>query len=62
MRTASAFGFLDKLPKEQLATLWNRLHSNDLPVVNRQQRELVLMEQSRPYAAKKRTRQGKSGE
>lgn len=44
-RGASAFHFVDELPSEELTTIWSRLHSDDLPVeVNRQQRELVLME------------------
>jgi hypothetical protein len=42
--TASAFRFVDELPAEELATLWSRLHSCDLPVeANRQQRKLVLV-------------------
>ena len=51
--TASAFRFVDELPAEDLATLWSRLHSDDLPVeVNRQQRELVLMEKPISYPRK----------
>jgi site-specific DNA-methyltransferase (cytosine-N4-specific) len=43
---ASAFRFVDELPADELAALWHRLLSGDLPVaVNRQQRELVLMDQ-----------------
>jgi DNA modification methylase len=43
---ASAFRFVDELPAQELAALWSRLHSTDLPVeVNRQQRELVLKEE-----------------
>jgi hypothetical protein len=42
---ASAFRFVDELPAEELATLWSRLHADKLPVeVNRQQKELALME------------------
>ena len=42
---ASALRFVDDLPPADLATLWSRLHSDNLPVeVNRQQRELVLRE------------------
>ena len=36
---ASAFGFVDELPSEQLATLWTGLHSEDLPVKANQGRE-----------------------
>jgi site-specific DNA-methyltransferase (cytosine-N4-specific) len=51
---ASAFRFVDELPIEDLATLWSRLHSEDLPVeMNRQQRELVLREKPAPFAAKR---------
>jgi hypothetical protein len=40
---ASAFRFVDEMPAEDLAVLWTRLHSNELPVaVNSQQRDLVL--------------------
>ncbi len=54
---ASALRFVDKLPADELATLWSRLHSDDLPVeVNRQQRELVLMEKPTAYAAKRKPR------
>ena len=50
---ASAFRFVDELPVEDLATLWSRLHSDDLPVeLNRQQRELVLRERRVRYAPK----------
>lgn len=49
---ASAFRFVEDLPPEELAMLWSRLRSDDLPVeVNRQQRELVLKEQPLAYAA-----------
>ena len=42
---ASVFRFVDELSAEGLAALWNRLHSDNLPVeVNRQQQELVLRE------------------
>ena len=52
-RGASALRFVDELPPEELATLWSRLHSNDLPVeVNSRQRDLVLMEKAVAYAAK----------
>ena len=54
---ASAFRFVDELPAEDLATLWSRLHSEDLPVeVKRQQRDLVLREKPAPYAAKTKGR------
>lgn len=54
---ASAFRFVDELPADELATLWSRLRSGDLPVeVNRQQRDLVLMEKSVPYVAKAKRR------
>ena len=50
---ASAFRFVDELPAEGLAALWDRLHSDDLPVeVNRQQRELVLREAPVPFTGK----------
>lgn len=58
---ASAFRFVDELPPTELATLWNRLCSDDSPVlVNRQRRELVLMEKTAPYAvkAKKKSMRG----
>ena len=49
--TASAFRFVDELLAGDLARLWSRLHSEDLPVeVNRQQRELLLMEKHLPDA------------
>jgi site-specific DNA-methyltransferase (cytosine-N4-specific) len=52
---ASAFRFVDELPAEELATLWSRLRSGDSPVeMNRRQRELVLTEESAPYATKKK--------
>ena len=53
----SAFRFVDELPAEELATLWSRLHSDALPVtVNREQKELVLMEKPAAYAGnRKRT-------
>ncbi|MBI4659093.1 MAG: site-specific DNA-methyltransferase [Verrucomicrobia bacterium] len=51
---ASAFRFVDELPAKELATLWSRLHSDDLPVaVNRQQREMMLMEKPSSYAVKR---------
>jgi hypothetical protein len=47
---ASGLRFVDELLAQELATLWSQLHSDDLPVeVNRQQRELVLMEKSATY-------------
>ena len=56
-RGASAFRFVDELPAEELATLWSRMHSDDLPVeVNRRQREIVLMEKPTTYAAKSKRR------
>ena len=43
---ASAFRFLDESPAEELAALWDRLYSDNMPVdVNRRQRDLVLQEQ-----------------
>jgi len=54
---ASAFRFVDELPAEELAMLWSRLHSRDLPVeVSRLQRELVLMEKPIANAAKPKRR------
>jgi DNA methylase len=54
---ASAFRFVDALPTEELAILWSQLHSDALPVaVNRQQKELVLMETPPAYAAKRKRR------
>ena len=54
---ASALRFVDQLPAEELATLWNQLHSEALLVaVNRQQKELVLMEKSAAYAARRKRR------
>jgi DNA modification methylase len=53
---ASVFRFVDELPPEELATLWKRLHSDDLPVeVIQQQRELVLMEEPASDATKPET-------
>ncbi len=52
---SSAFRFVDELPAEDLAMLWSRLHSDDLPVdVNRQQREMVLRDKTTPYATKRK--------
>jgi DNA modification methylase len=52
---ASAFRFVDELDAEELATLWSRLQSNELPVaVNRQQREMVLAETGPRYMAKRK--------
>jgi len=46
---AWAFRFVDELPAEELATLWSRLHSDDLPVkVKRQQRDLRFAETADP--------------
>jgi hypothetical protein len=54
---ASAFRFVDELPAEELATLWSQLHSDALPVtVNRQLKELVLMEKPPVYAARRKRR------
>ena len=54
---ASAFRFVDELPAEELATLWSRLHSDALPViVNRQQKELVLLETIATYPARRKRR------
>ena len=54
---ASAFRFVDELPPEELATLWSRLHSDESPVmVNRQQKELVLMEKPAAYPARRKRR------
>ena len=54
---ASAFRFVDELSAKDLAALWSRLHSDDLPVeVNRQQRELVLMEKPVANAGKRQRR------
>ena len=53
----SAFRFVDEVPAEELATLWNQLHSDALPVTaNRQQKELVLMEKPAAYAARRKHR------
>ncbi|MBI4662196.1 MAG: site-specific DNA-methyltransferase [Verrucomicrobia bacterium] len=49
---ASAFRFVDELPSEDLAALWSRLRSDDLPVkVNRLLREMVLREKASAYSA-----------
>jgi len=54
---ASALRFVDELPPEELAALWDRLHSDDLLVeVNRAQRELVLIEKPTAYATKLKRR------
>jgi site-specific DNA-methyltransferase (cytosine-N4-specific) len=54
---ASAFRFVDELAAGELVRLWSRLHSDDLPVeVNRQQRELVLMEKPTAYGKKAKRR------
>ncbi len=50
---ASAFRFVDELPAEELARLWRRLHSDELPAeVNPQQVELVHREKFTAYGAK----------
>ena len=50
---ASAFRFVDEPPAEELATLWSRLHSDDLPVeTNRRQSESVLREKPTAYATR----------
>jgi hypothetical protein len=55
---ASSFRFVDELSAEGLAALWDRLHTDDLPVeVNRQQRELVLRGVPVPFTAKRRRQQ-----
>ena len=52
---ASTFRFVDELSAEELAALWSQLHSDCLPVVvNRQQREMVLMEKHTSYATTKK--------
>jgi hypothetical protein len=52
---ASAFRFVDDLPAEELASLWSQLHSDALLVtVNRQQKELVLMEKPATYARRRK--------
>ncbi len=52
---ASALRFADKLPPEELAALWSKLCSDELPVaVNRQQREMMLAEPVRPYTVKRK--------
>ncbi len=56
-RGVSAFRFVDELPSEGLARLWNRLHSDNLLMeVTRPQRELVLMDKPARYATKARER------
>jgi hypothetical protein len=51
------FRFVDELPAEELATLWSQLHSDALPVtLNRQQKELVLMEKPAAYGARRKRR------
>jgi len=52
---ASAFRFVGQLPAERLAILWSQLHPDALPVtVNRQQKELVLVEKPAAYAARRK--------
>lgn len=54
-RGTSACRFVDELPAEDLAALWNRLHSDGLSVeVHRQQWELVLW-RSQPRTRTNRT-------
>ncbi|HVM48004.1 MAG TPA: DNA methyltransferase [Candidatus Acidoferrum sp.] len=54
---ASALRFVDELPAEELAAVWSQLHSDELPVaVNRQQKELVLMEKPVAYPARRKRR------
>jgi len=54
---ASAFRFVDELPAEELATLWDQLHFDALPVtVNRQQKELVPMEKPPAFGARRKRR------
>lgn len=55
--TVLAFRFVEELPTEQVATLWSQLHSDALPVaVNRQQKELVLIEKPAAYEARRKRR------
>ncbi|MCI0539624.1 MAG: site-specific DNA-methyltransferase [Verrucomicrobiales bacterium] len=52
---ASAFRFIDELPTKELAALWGRLHSDEQPVaVDRQQREMMLIDRTTPDPAKGR--------
>ena len=52
---ASALRFVDELSADDLANLWGQLHSGELPVtVNRQQKELVLMEKPAAYGARRK--------
>ena len=54
---ASAFRFVDELPAEELAALWNSLRSDELPVeVNRRQQEMVLREMVAPFTARRKRR------
>ena len=54
---ASVFRFVDELSAYELATLWGQLRSHELRVtVNRQQKELVLMEKPPTYAARRKRR------
>lgn len=52
---ASAFRFIDELAPEELATLWSKLQSDELPVlVNRQQLEMMLAESAPGYATERK--------
>ena len=54
---ASAFRFVDEPPAEELPAFWRQLNSDALPVtVNRQQKELVLMEKPAAYAVRRKRR------
>lgn len=58
---ASVFRFIDELPGAELAALWSNLRSNQLPIaVNRQQRELVLMEKQGAYSARTSRNEGRA--
>ena len=54
---ASIFRFVDERAPDELAMIWNRLHSENLPVeVNQQQRDLVLRENVQPLKSDRRKR------
>ncbi len=54
---ASAFRFVDELSEADLATLWNGLHSENLPVnVARRQRTMVMSEEPTLYRARSKRR------
>ena len=58
---ASTFRFIDNLSAEELAKLWSRLHSDELPVeVSRQQREMMLTEEPAAYRIGIETRDKRS--